>query len=86
MGRPSKYVERQNLTIRMQMRRAHAAKVGEPLGGALPAFCLFHFQPDSSGSACHPGDGIRDHRSCLGNRGASGLILACDSIYPGIQF
>ena len=74
-------VERQNLTIRMQMRRLTRLderllkEVGEPVGRVLPALRLLQLLPDSSLIARDARDGSGDHRSRLGSSGTARLIL-----------
>jgi hypothetical protein len=68
------YVGRQNLTVRMQIRRFARLtnafrKAGKPHCSGLAALHALQFRmtaPNASGDAC---DGSRGHRSPLGSRG-----------------
>jgi hypothetical protein len=81
MGNPgpakicTNHVERQNLTIRIQMRQPNAAdewlkqEVGEPMSGVLPALLLLQLLPHSQDVARHARGGSGDYGTGLGTRG-----------------
>jgi hypothetical protein len=85
MGRPdpericTSIVERQNLTMRMQIRRLTRltnafSKKWENLWAAL---CLLQPGPHPSEPESHAGHGSGYHGSCVGNRGIAGVTKTC---------
>jgi len=81
MGNPdpakicTSHVERQNLTIRLQMRRltrfttAFGKNLEKLVVRLLPALRLLQLLPDSSDDPRHSRDGSGNHGPCLGTEG-----------------
>jgi hypothetical protein len=72
------HVERQNLTMRMQIRRltrltnAFSKKAGQLVGRACSILCLVQFLPNAPDDPMYSGDGSEDHRSHLDAGGTFG--------------